>query len=101
VRALELFEESLALFREQQVKPGIAQDLAGLGEVAQAQGDYVAARAWFEQSLTLWREIGSQQDIVQQLEQLETIARNQGDDMAAQAFHTDRMDLVEMPSPTS
>jgi tetratricopeptide (TPR) repeat protein len=100
-RATELLEESLALFQEQRVKPGIAQVLTNLGLVARDQGDYPAACRRFEQSLGLWREMGIWQDIVRLLELLETTTRNQGDDTAAHAFYRERVELMEMPSPTS
>ena len=52
------FEESIALFEEFGDKPGIAQALNALGEVARGIGDYERAKAVYEQALAICYETG-------------------------------------------
>jgi predicted ATPase/DNA-binding CsgD family transcriptional regulator len=58
VRALALYEASLAIRRELGDKHGIAASLNGLGIVAIEEGDYDRARQLHEESLAIRREIG-------------------------------------------
>jgi tetratricopeptide (TPR) repeat protein len=84
--AWALFEESLAIFREQGDKGGIRGSLIGLGGAARAQGDYGAARALLEESLAICRGQGDKGDIAQSLGQLGWVAHAQGDYGAARAL---------------
>ena len=52
------FEESLALFREADHRPGIARALMNLGNVRSRARAYGEARRLFEESLEIYREIG-------------------------------------------
>jgi len=56
--AAALFEEGVAIARALGHTRDIALALAGLGRVAQAQGDLVRAAALLEESLSLLRELG-------------------------------------------
>jgi non-specific serine/threonine protein kinase len=56
--AVRLCEEGLALLRELDDRPGIAQALNNLGELARAAGDYARAREVYEECLAVTRETG-------------------------------------------
>jgi len=58
VRATELFEEGLTLYRELGDEVGVANVLVELGQVARAQGDYDRAATLSEESLALGRKLG-------------------------------------------
>jgi non-specific serine/threonine protein kinase len=69
-RALTLFEETLALFREIENSDGVAQVLLELGRVARAQGDVAPAAAHFTESLALCRAVENARDMAFCLEGL-------------------------------
>jgi predicted ATPase/class 3 adenylate cyclase len=69
-RAVELCEESLALYRELEDKKGIAASLNTLGLLAQYQGDYDRAVVLLEESLALSRELGDKAGIASALQRL-------------------------------
>lgn len=56
--AVALGEEGLALLREADDKPGIAQALTNLGELARLQEDLPRARKAYEEALSVARETG-------------------------------------------
>ena len=62
--AMVLVEESLALFRELNEQPGIAQALNIIGEIARFSGDDDYARRAYEESLALSRQTGETRRIV-------------------------------------
>jgi DNA-binding CsgD family transcriptional regulator/tetratricopeptide (TPR) repeat protein len=58
LRAAELCEESLAMYRGLGEVDGMAHSLFILGIVGEYQGDHERARALLEESLSLFREVG-------------------------------------------
>lgn len=60
---LAIAEQGLALFREMNHKPGIAQALNIIGEIARFQGDDERARIAYEECLTISRETGERRRI--------------------------------------
>jgi ATP/maltotriose-dependent transcriptional regulator MalT len=70
VKARELAEESLALFRETGGRNYVAEVLCLLASVEAHQGDYTAARVRYKESLALAREIGNKLAIAPALEGL-------------------------------
>jgi tetratricopeptide (TPR) repeat protein len=67
-RARQLFEQSLALFREMQHQHGTTEMLAALARVAMRQSDYATARRFFEESLALARQASDKLSIAADLE---------------------------------
>jgi ATP/maltotriose-dependent transcriptional regulator MalT len=57
-RAKALHEESLALYRQERNKRGIAWALGGLGNVSDDQGDHGRAKELYEEAIALSRELG-------------------------------------------
>jgi predicted ATPase/class 3 adenylate cyclase/uncharacterized protein HemY len=78
-QARVLLKESLALYREQENKAGIANSLGQLGSLARFQGDYSQAKVLLEESLALFRELGDKFGIAWMLSNLGILARFQGD----------------------
>src|SRR5205807_7594691 len=67
-------EESLAIHRELDYKPGIPWSLCHLGAAARDEGEYGTARVLFERSLALFRELGFKGEIVKAMEGLAAVA---------------------------
>lgn len=65
--ARTLFEESLAVLREQGYKQGVAYALDGLGEIAHYEGDYKRAISLYEEWLSVSRELEDIQGIADAL----------------------------------
>jgi predicted ATPase/class 3 adenylate cyclase len=78
LRAGELHEQSLRLFRAMGDKLGEARQLNALGEIAQHLGDYGRAIQLHEDSLSIRREISDNEGIAVSLRQLGVIARDRG-----------------------
>jgi predicted ATPase/class 3 adenylate cyclase len=86
-RALELVEESLALYRKLGDQAGVASDLNVLGNIAHYRGDFQRAEALFTESLTLRRQIGNQRDLALTLDNLASVLSERGDaDQATSLF---------------
>jgi predicted ATPase/DNA-binding SARP family transcriptional activator len=83
-RAHALLEESLAVCRAEEDKPGLVYALCCLGRLAQETGRYAEARAASEESLVVARLLGHRQGIAESLNLLGTIALRQDDYAAAQ-----------------
>jgi uncharacterized protein HemY len=69
-QAQALFQESLAIYRRLDVKPGVASALSQLGRLAWREGELPAARALLEEHLDLQRELGDQKAVAGALAQL-------------------------------
>ena len=77
-RATALYEESLAVFRQNGERQGIAAALHNLGHVALTQGDTGRARALFTESLTVFRELGFEWSMADCLMGLAGVAGQEG-----------------------
>jgi tetratricopeptide (TPR) repeat protein len=75
--APQLFEQSLALFREMQHQHGTTEMLAALARAAIRQGDYATARRFFEESLALARQASDKLSIAADLEGLAEVVAAQ------------------------
>jgi len=90
--ALATVEDGLALFREMDHKPGIAQALNIMGEIARFGGDDARARRAYEECLVLSQEMGDTRRIRFMFGNLSFIAQHEGDnqrarELAVQALH--------------
>jgi predicted ATPase/DNA-binding CsgD family transcriptional regulator len=74
-----MVEAGLALFRELNHKPGIAQALNIVGELARIKGDDDYARRAYEESLVVARETGEKRRIHFLLANLSFLAQHAGD----------------------
>lgn len=79
MRAQELCEEALDLWRKVGDKMGIVQGLNSLAGIALEQRQFERTTALLEQTLQLWRELGDKEGLAQALNNLGTVAVNQGD----------------------
>jgi tetratricopeptide (TPR) repeat protein len=73
-RAGTLLASSLALFRERQHPPAVAEVLASVGRVERARGHLEQARCAFVESITLARESGPYFVVADDLEELAGLA---------------------------
>jgi tetratricopeptide (TPR) repeat protein len=89
--AQALHEESLAIFRELEDKPGIAGSLSSLGWVAWYQGDYGAAQALYEESLAIFRDLGVKWGVAWSVGNLGWVACEQGEYGVARALFEERL----------
>ncbi len=81
--ARPLFETSLALYQELQVKAKLVVALKYLGDVAMRQSDYKVAARFFEDSLVISLELGQKWDSGSSLNSLGLVDFFQGDFAAA------------------
>ena len=58
-KARPLYEESLAIRRTMDDRPGVASTLVNLAVMAMEQGEHVSARALCEEGLAIYREVGN------------------------------------------
>lgn len=77
--AAPVVEESLALFRDLEHQPGMAQALNILGEIARFNGDDARARRAYEECLAVLRQTGERRRIIFIFNNLAFIAMHQGD----------------------
>lgn len=85
--ARSLYEQGLAIYRQQRDDLGVAGSLMVIGILAAECGDYHTSRAHFEQSLALERRLERPQGISVALGNLATIAELQGDYRAARTLN--------------
>jgi predicted ATPase/class 3 adenylate cyclase/Tfp pilus assembly protein PilF len=78
-RAIELFEESLALSRERRDTWGIGGSLLGLATVFHYRGDYVRATELFEETIDHFREQDDKHGLANCLNNLGMVVYSQGD----------------------
>jgi predicted ATPase len=78
-RALELAQESLALYREHQDIAGCANALRSLGYAYSRMGDVGRATTYLEQCIAAARESGSQENVVASIMTLGYCALQEGD----------------------
>jgi non-specific serine/threonine protein kinase len=91
--ALASAEEGLALFRELDYMPGIAQTLNTIGEITRFGGDDARARRAYEECLAVSQEIGQLRRTILAFYNLTFIAQHEGDyqrarDMAARVLRS-------------
>jgi predicted ATPase/class 3 adenylate cyclase/DNA-binding CsgD family transcriptional regulator len=78
-RAEELYEQSLALYRELGDTRGVASCLHLLADIAWGRGNLSVARSQGEESLMLFREVGDKRSIAYLLYHLGSLAVEQGE----------------------
>src|SRR2546429_4525348 len=94
--AMPIVGESLALFRELNHQPGIAQALNIIGEIARYSGDDDRARRAYEECLAISKQTGETRRIVYMCQNLTFIALHEGDaerarDLGRQGLQLDGM----------
>jgi predicted ATPase/DNA-binding CsgD family transcriptional regulator len=77
--SLPIVEESLALFRELNEQPGVAQALNIIGEIARFSGDDDYARQTYEQCLAISQQTGETRRIIFMYNNLTFIALHEGE----------------------
>lgn len=91
--ARALWEESLAIRRALDDRPGIAASLSNLGLVAHTQGDPRAARALHEESLAIRRALDDPIGLAATLNNLGLVTQAVGDFAAARALHEESLTI--------
>lgn len=84
--ALPIVEESLALFRDLEHQPGMAQALNIIGEIARFNGDDDCAKRAYEECLTLCQQTGERRRIIFMYSNLAFIAVHEGNVARARAL---------------
>jgi DNA-binding NarL/FixJ family response regulator len=74
-----------------QGKPVLASIMSGAGNLAQAQGDVLAARTLLEQALAIRRDLGDRRGIAGSLNNLGGVAENQGDHALARSLYQESL----------
>jgi tetratricopeptide (TPR) repeat protein len=90
-RAVPLFEEALALWRELGDKAGSARALNGLAFAATENGEYAVAGARLEESVSLQRDLGGAPGVAETLLRLGECALQQGDTTRATQFFDEHL----------
>jgi tetratricopeptide (TPR) repeat protein len=72
-----------------------ARALAGVGQLAELQRDYGAARTHLEESIGIWRELGDKRGLALALLWLGWVALHEGAAAAARALPTESLALAE------
>lgn len=99
-RADQLFAESLVIAQGLDDKPGMAESMKGLGDVARRRGRYDEARTYFEACLTLCRESGDEISIAEALARVGVILRIQGDYVGARRHYLESLEIYEAKGET-
>ncbi|HJS28691.1 MAG TPA: tetratricopeptide repeat protein [Anaerolineales bacterium] len=84
----DLYERSLPIYRAlgAEGRPGLADALLGLGNVATEIGDYDSAPGLFEEGLAIMRQLGDQRGIADSLRNLGWCAMRPGDYDQAEVY---------------
>ena len=92
-RAVELFEESLALYRESGDEGGVAIVIVQLGQIARTRGEHGRAAALSDEGLALSRKLGDRMGAAIALNTLGCVERQRGDAESAMARHEESLAL--------
>jgi predicted ATPase/DNA-binding CsgD family transcriptional regulator len=92
--AQALTEEGLAILRDINDQPGVAQGLTNLGEQSRLQGDLPRATSAFEESLNISREIGDKLREAIALINIGLVAQLNGDAVQAHALMLESLSLA-------
>jgi tetratricopeptide (TPR) repeat protein len=92
-RAVELFEESLALYRESGDEGGVAIVIVQLGQIARTRGEHGRAVALSDEGLVLSRKLGDRMGAAIALNTLGCVERQRGDAESAMARHEESLAL--------
>ena len=92
-RAVELFEESLALYRESGDEGGVAIVIVQLGQIARTRGEHGRAVALSDEGLVLSRKLGDRMGAGIALNTLGCVERQRGDAESAMARHEESLAL--------
>ncbi|HZT43461.1 MAG TPA: tetratricopeptide repeat protein [Chthonomonadaceae bacterium] len=93
--ARALYEQSLAILQDLDIKGPVPGVLANLGNVAAATGDFADARRFLEQSLELRRNANDTWGIANTLTTLGNIALYQGDYVQADRLYAESLSLFQ------
>ena len=94
-RAVELFEESLALYRESGEESGVAIVIVQLGQIARTRGEHGRAVALSDEGLLLSRKLGDRMGAGIALNTLGCVERQRGDAESAVARHEESLALFK------
>jgi predicted ATPase/DNA-binding CsgD family transcriptional regulator len=89
--ALSIVEEGMVLFRALDFKPGLAQGLNTIGELARIYGDMELAQSAYEKCLQLVRETGERRREAMMLNNLGCVMMHQGDAKQAKQLFKDAL----------
>jgi predicted ATPase/DNA-binding SARP family transcriptional activator len=93
--ARSFFEQSLALDRELDDKPRMADTLARLGFLFSVQQEYAAAEPFFQESLAISRTLGDRSAVARVLTELGYTAFRQGESAQARSFLEEGLALCQ------
>lgn len=95
--ARAFFEQSVALDRELDNRPRLADTLGRLGFVFGVQQEYAAAEPFYQESLALYQALGDQSGVARILSELGYIAFRQGDLARARPLLEQSLALFQEP----
>ncbi|MEL6151463.1 MAG: protein kinase, partial [Chloroflexota bacterium] len=91
--AEQLYRDNLRVNQQRQHIPGIAQDLANLGQVMTALEQYNEARAYHEESLGYYRELKDDEGVISALNRLGDIEYEFGNQTKAKTLYQESLEL--------
>jgi tetratricopeptide (TPR) repeat protein len=94
-RAVELFEESLVLYRESGEESGVAIVIVQLGQIARTRGEHGRAVTLSDEGLLLSRKLGDRMGAGIALNTLGCVERQRGDAESAVARHEESLALFK------
>jgi non-specific serine/threonine protein kinase len=94
VRAEELFNEGLSIFRELGDQRNVANTLRGMCRMAQVSGDYARAESLCSESAAIFRNLGDKHGLISALLNLGWTAWGRGDLARATSFLTESLTLA-------
>jgi predicted ATPase/DNA-binding XRE family transcriptional regulator len=92
-RAVELFKESLTLYRESDDEGGVAIVIVQLGQIARTRGEHDGAVALSDEGLALSRKLGDRMGAAIALNTLGCVERQRGNTETAMARHEESLAL--------
>ncbi len=95
--ARSFFEQSVALDRELDNRPRLADTLGRIGFVLGVQQDHAAAEPFYQESLALYQALGDRSGVARILTELGYIAFRQGDCVRARSLLEESLALFREP----
>lgn len=99
--AKQFFAEAIGLCRATGDQKGLAQALAGLGQIERDLQDLTGARQHYEEAVAVCRTLGDDLKLAHTIRHLGDILRDQGEHVLAESCYTEALQLYRQNERTS